>query len=167
MQMNGVTIMRRLAHIFCVAAILVVTACAEQQAPDAGEVDASMRTYIDEFVAAWNAGDQATLMTMLAEDVVLMQPDGPPLVNRTAILETMAGGYDIETSEQSATVDEVIALGDHAYTRGTWKLEPKAGADGSVLNGKWSTLCRRGADGTWQISRWMWNQPSGSAPPGR
>lgn len=154
------------------ASAVVLTACAQQQASDTSEAptfDAeTVRAQVDRFVSTWNAGDHVTLGTMIAEDAVLMQPDGPPLEGRGAVLETIAEGYDVAMFQQTATVDEVLAVGDHAYGRGTWTMNPTpdAGGDLEALNGKWSALYRPGPDGGWQIWRWMWNQPSGVALPG-
>ena len=154
------------APIIIFAAIFVFAGCAQQEPPDTSVADAAdIRTGVSDFVAAWNTADNASLATMIAEDIVLMQPDGPLLEGRDVILETMASAYDIGMMQQSATIDEVIALGDHAYARGTWRLDPTpaAAADAAALNGKWSALYERQPTGTWQMSRWMWNQPSAAA----
>jgi uncharacterized protein (TIGR02246 family) len=149
------------------APILVLAACAPQPAPDTSEADAeTIRTSVAQFVVAWNAGNDATLGTLVAEDAVLMEPDSPAIEGRDAILATMAEGYDIALMQQSATTDEVIVMGDYAYARGTWNLDLTSAAteDMGPENGKWSTLFRRGPDGAWQIWRWMWNEPSDAAP---
>ncbi len=154
------------APIFIFAAIFAFAGCAQQEPPDTSEADAAdLRTGVSDFVAAWNTADNASLATMIAEDIVLMQPDGPLLEGRDVILETMASQYDVGMMQQSATIDEVIALGDHAYARGTWRLDPTRAeaADAGALNGKWSALYERQPTGAWQISRWMWNQPSDAA----
>ncbi len=155
-------------RILSLASVLVVAACTQQPAPDTGADAAAIRAWVDQFVVAWNEADDATLGPMIAEDAVLMQPDGPPLQGRAAILATMAEGYDIAMIQQSATTDEVVVIGDYAYARGTWNLNPTpaAGPDVQPANGKWSTLFERGAGGAWQVSRWMWNQPSAAVPAG-
>ena len=157
------------APIFIFAAIFAFAGCAQQEPPDTSEADAAnIRTDVSDFVAAWNTADNASLATMIAEDIVLMQPDGLSLEGRDVILETMASQYDIEMMQQSATTDEVIALGDHAYARGTWRIYPTRAdaadaADAGAVNGKWSALYERQPTGTWHMSRWMWNQPSAVA----
>ncbi len=159
-------------QVLGLASAVVLAACAQQQAPDMPEAHAfdaeAARAQVDQFVSVWNAGDHIALGAMIAEDAVLMQPDGPPLKDRSAILETIAEAYDAAMFQQTATVDEMIAVGDYAYGRGTWTLNPTpdASADVQALNGKWSALYQAGPDGGWQIWRWMWNQPSGVALPG-
>jgi uncharacterized protein (TIGR02246 family) len=154
------------------ALVLVLAACAQQPAADTTEATAAdaeaVRAHVDQFVSAWNTADMAVLGAMVAEDAVLMQPEGPVLQGRDAILATMADGYDVALLQQTATVDEAMMIGDHAYGRGTWNLNPtpEAGAEVQAANGKWSALYQRGPDGAWHIWRWMWNQPSVAVPAG-
>jgi ketosteroid isomerase-like protein len=148
-----------------VVSAAMLTACAQQEATDTPvtpEFDAeAFRTQVGQFVTTWNTGGGSALGTMIAEDAVLMQPDGPAIEGRTAILTALAEGYDIAQLQQVATVDEVLAVGDLAYGRGTWTLNPTAAAgDLASLSGQWSALYQPGPDGQWQIWRWMWNQPS-------
>ena len=157
------------AHILSLTFIFVLVACAPQQSPDTSEADAAaIRAHIDKFVAAWNTADNATLVNTISEDAILMQPNGPPHEGRDRILETIASGYDIEMSQQTAVVDEVIVMGDHAYARGAWIVVPTStsGLYAQASIGKWVVLYKRGPDGSWQIFRWMWNQASSAVPPG-
>jgi ketosteroid isomerase-like protein len=105
---------------------------------------------------------------MIADDAILMPPDGPVVSGRDAIVAEIAKENDTKTAQQTATVDEVIVTGDHAYARGTWNVTPIAGAGASTQpqEGKWSILYKRGADGTWLTSRWMWNQEAAPRPSG-
>jgi uncharacterized protein (TIGR02246 family) len=148
---------------------LVFAACAPQAAPGTTTADATaIRSHVDQFVAAWNVADNSTIGSFVAADAILMQPDGPVLEGHDAVLAMIAGAYDVAMMQQSATVDEVIVMGDYAYARGTWNLDPTsaAGADVPAADGKWATLYQRGPDGAWQMSRWMWNQPPEQVPAG-
>jgi uncharacterized protein (TIGR02246 family) len=156
------------------ALLLAVAACAPEPASETAAVPeldpATIRAQVAEFVGAWNDGDLNRVNSSIADDAVLIQPDGPILIGREAILAAMSEGYDGSLMKQSATVDEVSAVGNMAYVRGTWKLDPtpEAGADAPSMSGNWSTIYKRGPDGSWQTWRWMWNQPSGQtvgAPP--
>jgi uncharacterized protein (TIGR02246 family) len=148
---------------------LVLAACAPEPtpAPDTSAADATaIRASVDQFVAAWNAADYATIGPLLAADIILMQPDGPALEGHDAVLANMTESVDVEMMQQSATTDEVIVMGDYAYARGTWNIDPTeaAGADAPAMNGQWTVLLARGTDGGWQFSRWMWNQPPDQVP---
>ena len=144
--------------------ISLITACGQQSAPGKASIaadTATIRANVERFIAAWNKGDSAAYGPMIADDAILMSPDGPLVNGRDAIVADMAKDYDTTKAQQTAPVDEVIVMGDHAYVRGTWSLNPMAaaaGADTKALNGKWSTLYQRSTDGTWVVSRWMWNQ---------
>lgn len=157
--------MKRYAPMLGVAMILIFAGCAQQPEP-APEPDTTaadtetVRTLVGQFVDAWNVADMAAIGPMVADDAVLMQPDGPLLEGHEAILATIAEAYDITMLQQTATVDEVIVIDGYAYARGTWNTDPTstAGADVPSANGKWSVLYKRAADDAWQMSRWMWNQ---------
>jgi uncharacterized protein (TIGR02246 family) len=151
--------------------ILLFTACGHQSAPGKASIDtsadiAAIRATVEKFVAAWNKGDSVAYSPMVAADAILMQPDGPLLQGRDAIVLNMTKAYNITTAQQTATVDEVIVTGDHAYAHGTWNLNPTAEADAGTkaLKGKWSVLYQRSADGTWLAFRWMWNQEAAPSP---
>ena len=147
---------------------LICVACAQQPATETADAPetvaadpATIRTHVDQFVSMWNAGDLDGLGPMIAEDAVLLQPAGPVLEGRESILANMSQSYDIALLQQSATVDEVVLLGDHAYARGTWSLDPtpEAGPAVMAMNGKWSVVYQPAAGDGWQVWRWLWNQP--------
>jgi ketosteroid isomerase-like protein len=154
-------------RVFGTALLLLLASCAPEPATEVTEPPpfdpATVRAQVDGFVAAWNAGQVSDLGSGLADDAVLLEPDGEPLVGRAVILAKIAENYDPTLFQQSATVDEATAIGGYAYARGSWRLDPTeaAGADAPVMSGKWSAIYKRGPDGTWQTWRWMWNQPSG------
>lgn len=166
--------MRTRIRLLGLASVAMLAACAPQKAAETTETSSAavldaetVRAQVDQFVSVWNTGDMTSLGSMIAEDAVLMQPDGPPLAGRDAIVGTMAEQYDIATYQQSATVDEILALGDHVYASGTWTMNPTAvgGEVAPSMNGKWSIVYAGGPDGGWQVWRWMWNQPSGQGVP--
>ena len=153
--------------------IPLFTACGQQSAPGKASIDtsadtAAIRATVEKLLAAWNKGDSAAYGPMIADDAILMRPDGPLLQGRDAIVANMTKSYETTKAQQTATVDEVIVTGDYAYVRGTWNINPiaAAGTDTKAMNGKWSVLYRRSADGTWLTSRWMWNQEAGPKPAG-
>jgi len=153
--------------------IPLFTACGQQSGSTKASTDtsadaATVRATVEKFVAAWNKGDAAAYSSMIAQDAILMGQDEPVLQGRDAVAARMAQDYDVTKVQQTTTVDEVIVMGDHAYARGTWSMNPTAaaGADTKPTSGKWSVLYQRGADGTWLASRWMWNQDGTLKPAG-
>jgi uncharacterized protein (TIGR02246 family) len=163
--------MRKSSLILSLVLTLLVAGCGQQlpgKAADTSADTAAIRAGVDKFVAAWNKGDSAAYGPMIAGDAILIPPDGPLVTGRDAIVAGMAKDYDTTKAQQTATVDEVIVTGDHAYARGTWSITPitAAGADTQAMSGRWSIFYQRGADGTWLTSRWMWNQEAAPKPPG-
>jgi uncharacterized protein (TIGR02246 family) len=159
--------------ILGLAMIPLLTACGQQLAPGKASIDASadtaaIRANVEKLVAAWNKADSAAYGPMIADDAILMQPDGPLLQGRDAIVADMTKSYDTTKIQQTTTVDEVMVMGDHAYVRGSWNGNPTAaaGADTKATHGRWSVLYQRSADGTWLVSRWMWNQEAAPKPAG-
>jgi uncharacterized protein (TIGR02246 family) len=163
--------MRKSSLIFSLALTSLLTACGQQlpgKASDTSADTAAIRAGVDKYLAAWNKGDATPYGPMIADDAILMQPDGPWVSGRVAIVAAITKENDSKTAQQTAAVDEVIVTGDHAYARGSWNVTPIAGAGANAqpLSGKWSILYKRGADGTWLTSRWMWNQETAPKSPG-
>jgi ketosteroid isomerase-like protein len=134
------------------ALVFALAACAPEPASETAAMPdfdpATVRAQVSEFVAAWNDSDLASVNSSIADDAVLLQPDGPILTGREAILASISENYDGNLLKQSATVDEVTAAAE-------------AGSDIPSASGYWSVIYKRGPDGSWQTWRWMWNQPSG------
>jgi uncharacterized protein (TIGR02246 family) len=163
--------MRKSSLILGLGLTLLVTGCGQQlpgKASDTSADTAAIRAGVDKYLAAWNKGDATPYGPMIADDAILMQPDGPVVSGRDAIVAEITKENDTKTGQQTATVEEVIVTGDHAYARGTWNVTPNAGAGANTqpLSGKWTILYKRSADGTWLTSRWMWNQQAAPKPPG-
>lgn len=163
--------------LLALASVALLAACAPPPppapaapapAPDTSAADAAaVRDLTDRFVVAWNAGDAAAYGAMIADDVVHMPQGAAANVGRDAVLAAMAGQFDLTTVQQSATIDEVVVMGDYANAYGTWRVDPvsAAGEAAEVTAGRWMVLYRRNAAGGWQFWRWMWNQTSGPAAP--
>lgn len=152
------------------ASVALFAACAQPPAPaaDTSAADAAaVRDLTEKFVAAWNAGDAATYGAMIADDVIQMPQGAAANTGRDAVLAGMSSSVDVTAVQQSATVDEVVVMGDYANAYGTWRIDPVAATDqaAEVTAGRWMVLYRRNAEGLWQIWRWMWNQTSGPPVP--
>ena len=87
---------------------------------------------------------------MIADDAILMQPDGPLVQGRDAIVTTITKAYDTKTAQQTATVDEVIVMGDHAYGRGTWTL-PRSQRPAPTRSHEWQVVHSLQAQCRWDL----------------
>ena len=156
--------------VLTIASVALLAACSQAPAPapDTSAADAAtVRGLTDTFVTAWNAGDVAAFSALIAEDVIEMPQGTVANIGHEAVVAAMSSGYDIKAVQQSATVDEVVVMGDYANAWGSWRLDAVEATDppAEATTGKWMALYRRNAEGGWQIWRWMWNQTSGPPLP--
>ena len=117
--------------IFTIASVALLAACAQTAddapvvAQDTSAADAvAVRDLTNSFVAAWNAGDMAAVSTTMAADVIHVPPGGDVVRGRDAVVQGMWEGVDITAVQQSATVKEVLMMGDYASSWGTWRIAP-------------------------------------------
>jgi uncharacterized protein (TIGR02246 family) len=109
--------------------------------------------------AAENAGDAGYLVSMMADDVVIMVPNEAVQEGKDACAEFicrvrawMVESLDRHIEYVSA---ETRVLGDYAFDRGTFAFTatPKSGGDTTHAQGKYFWLYSRGASGSWKLSR--------------
>jgi uncharacterized protein (TIGR02246 family) len=119
-----------------------------------GEADtASIRKALDDWYAAYNAGDFETLASYYSEDAVTMSDDEPPVLSgRDEILAAFRQEmeqFDLHVNE--GLVQDVRVSGDLGFARGvdTGTASPKDGGDPMEFNTKWVAIYERQADGSW------------------
>ncbi len=100
-------------------------------------------------------GDLDARQADLAEDVVVVLPNRPPIVGRSAVREFRAGFPPMHDHEFQ--VEEIFGCGDMALARGTYSMvvsvegEPEPMRD----SGSWIHVLRKQPDGRWLIVRDM------------
>ena len=117
---------------------------------------------IDEYVAAWLAGDAERVMRTLSDDAVLIPHHGlAPVVGAKAIREWWwPANAPVTTIHRfEVTREQVGGGGSFAFVRGTQSLEWTTGVKRSRNRGNQLTLLRKGADGKWRITHQMWGDP--------
>lgn len=98
---------------------------------------------IREFVATWlsasQAGDHATVLSLMTDDVVFLTPGQPPMRGKEAFAASQSAlaQFDIDAHSE---IQEVKVLGDWAYIRTQLSvaITPKAG--GSPIKRAGTTL---------------------------
>ncbi len=118
------------------------------------------RQHIDEalvkFVAAFNAGDAATVASFYSEDAVLLPPDGPRVDGRAGIQGFWQGAIDSGMKIDDLHAVEVQARQDLAGELGVFTLSVPGEGGVTKVSGKYIVLWKR--DGhTWQLHRDIWN----------
>jgi ketosteroid isomerase-like protein len=99
------------------------------------------------------------MLSLCAEDVVVMPPDQPVVQGRQAFRAWLEQFPSIVEANQ--TFDNVDGQGDLAVARGT--TTAKLEVEGRVVTntGKWLCLLRKQADGSWLLAgdSFNWDQP--------
>ena len=112
----------------------------------------AIRDFIATWLAATRAHDHATVLRLVADDVVFLAPGGPPM--RKAAFAAAQGGladYDIDAR---ADIQEIRVHGDFAWTWTmlTVVMTPKSGETPTRRTGPALTILRKDAAG-WVIVR--------------
>src|SRR4051812_40142686 len=130
-------------------------------APEGGEfmtreID-SARQEID---AAWLRSDADGITRHLAEDAVLMPPNGPKQVGRPAINAWLSGLFEHYTMTELAMPErELTVSGDMAVEQSLyeWLLVPTGEGHAIRDQANWVGIWRRAENGTWSEVCGIWN----------
>lgn len=118
------------------------------------------RTHIDEalvkFVAAFNAGDAATVASFYSEDAAVFPPGGPRVDGRAAIRTFWQGAIDSGMKIDDLHAVEVDARNDLAGEVGVFTLSVPSDSGPTKVSGKYVVIWKRTGH-TWQLHRDIWN----------
>ena len=117
---------------------------------------------LDEYVAAWLAGDSERVMATLTADAVLIPHHGLAPVSGSKAIRAWwwpAGAKPTTIHRFKLEHAEIEGSGSIAFARGTQALEWSTGDKRTAMRGNHLTLLRKGNDGTWRISHQMWGDP--------
>jgi uncharacterized protein (TIGR02246 family) len=125
----------------------------------------SIRQLAEDWRLGWLAGDAESLLSLYAEDPVLMPQDHPAVAGKEAIRslhEPILKEFDFQSS---SALMEVEASGDWGYFWSTYVLTatPKAGGEPIKSAGKSLFVVRRSSGGEWRITRLMDNSDGTAA----
>ncbi len=106
------------------------------------------------WINAVNAGDLESLLAMITDDVVFLNPGQPPFGREGFSANFRRAHKEIQllcTSE----LEEVVVVGDVAYTRSrdTLSVTARSSAKAAQLAGYRMTVYRTGSDGRWLLAR--------------
>ena len=118
------------------------------------------RTHIDEalvkFVAAFNAGDAATVASLYTEDAALYPPGAERVDGRSAIQTFWQGAIDSGMKIDDLHAVEVEARSDVAGEVGVFTLSVPGDSGPAKVDGKYIVIWERSGH-TWQLYRDIWN----------
>ena len=118
--------------------------------PDEREVREVHSTWID----AVNAGDLDRLLTLMADDVVFLNPGQSPFA-RDGFSANFSAAHQQVRIRCISELEEVVVVGEVAYTRSRDALSvvPRAGGEETQLAGHRITVYRKQPDGCWLLAR--------------
>src|SRR5258707_15590833 len=113
----------------------------------------AIRKLIETWMTATRAGDTATVLGLMADDVVFLLPGRPPMRGKSAFAASQDAIEDFSI-EASAEVQEVRVMGDWAYawTALTVAMTPGKGGSTSKRAGNTLSIFRKLA-GAWVLFR--------------
>lgn len=119
----------------------------------------AIRQLAETWRSGWLTGDAELLLSLYAEEPVVMPQDQPVVVGKGAIrplYEAVMKDYDFQSE---GVVKEVVVSGDMGYFRSAYTLTatPKAGGTPVRVTGKSLFIVRRGPAGAWKIALLMDN----------
>ena len=106
------------------------------------------------WINAVNAGDLVRLLTLMADDVVFLNPGQAP-VGRDGFAANFSAAHQQVQIRCSSELEEVVVVGEVAYTRSRDALSvvPRAGGEATQLTGHRMTVYRKQSDGRWLLAR--------------
>ena len=112
----------------------------------------AIRRMVETWMAASLAGDTATVLSLMTDDVVFMVPGCEPFGK--AEFAASANSLKGMTMEGAADVREIRVLGDWAYVRNhiAVTVTPAAGAP-TRRSGFTLSIWRKESDGQWRLAR--------------
>ncbi len=118
--------------------------------PDEREIRKVHSTWID----AVNAGDLDRLLTLMADDVVFLNPGQAPF-GRNGFSANFSAAHQQLRIHCTSELEEVVVVGEVAYTRSRDALSvtPRAGGEAAQLAGHRITVYRKQPDGRWLLAR--------------
>ena len=118
--------------------------------------EAAIRTLIATWHQATAAGDLATILSLMDEDVVFMTAGRPPMRGKDAFAAATRRALEGKNRiDGKADTQEVRVFGDWAYcwNQLTVTMHPAGGAAPSRLTGPALSVFRKMPDGRWVIFR--------------
>ena len=119
-----------------------------------GADERAVREVHSSWIDAVNTGDLARLLTLMADDVVFLNPGQAPF-GRDGFSANFSAAQQQVRIRCSSELEEVAVVGEVAYTRSrdALSVNPHAGGEATQLAGHRITVYRKQPDGRWLLAR--------------
>ena len=117
------------------------------------EDERAIRELVDTWLAASKAGDLATVVSLMTDDVIFMVPGRKPF-GKEAFAAASEGMKNLRI-EGTSDIQEIQVLDDWAYLRNYIEMTvlPPDGAKPMRRTGYTLTILRKEHDGRWRLAR--------------
>jgi uncharacterized protein (TIGR02246 family) len=158
--------MSRFVSRFSITMLLALAGCAQQNdfsgdsaMKKQNEDIEAIKQLAETWRSGWLAGDVDLLLSLYADEPVLLPQDQPVVVGKAAIrplYEAVLKEFDFQSQ---GTVKEVVVSGDMGYFWSAYTLTatPKVGGEPMKVTGKSLFIVKREPGGAWKIARLMDN----------
>src|SRR3954464_11570480 len=119
-----------------------------------GPDERAIREVHSTWIGAVNAGDLVRLLTLMADDVVFLNPGQVPF-GRDGFSANFSAAHQRARINCISELEEVVVVGEVAYTRSRDSLSvtPRGGGEAMQLAGHRLTVYRKQPDGRWLLAR--------------
>ena len=119
-----------------------------------GPDEREIREVHSTWISAVNAGDLVRLLSLMADDVVFLNPGEAPF-GREGFSANFSAAHQQVRIRCSSELEEVMIIGEVAYARSRDALSvaPRAGGEATQLSGHRITIYRKQPDGRWLLAR--------------
>ena len=119
-----------------------------------GHDERAIREVHSTWIDAVNAGDLAYLLSLMADDVVFLNPGQAPF-GRDGFSPGFSAAHQQARINCISELEDVVVVGEVAYTlsRDSLSVTPRAGGEAMQLAGHRITVYRKQPDGRWLLAR--------------
>ena len=119
-----------------------------------GSDERAVREVHTAWIDAVNAGDLVRLLSLMADDVVFLNPGRAP-VGRDGFPAGFSIAHQQSWVRCISELEEVVVVGDVAYTlcQDSLSVTPRAGGEATKLAGHRISIYRQQPDGRWLLAR--------------
>ena len=119
-----------------------------------GSDEQAIRELHSTWIDAVNAGDLVRLLTLMADDVVFLNPGRAPF-GRDGFFSGFSAAHQKARINCISELEDVVVVGEVAYTlsRDSLSVTPRAGGEAMQLAGHRITVYRKQRDGRWLLAR--------------
>ncbi|MFC5539903.1 YybH family protein [Rhodocytophaga aerolata] len=151
-------LLQLLFAMLIVCAWMLFVSCQKEAGSSQADVEA-IKAISEARAEALRNSNAAGIAAHFTEDAILMAPDQPALIGRTAVAAYYQALFDSYTPALKSEYEEVEVAGDLAYGRGMAEvvLTPKQGGEALKSTAKYLNILKRQSDGSWKTTHDIWN----------